>query len=77
MITLTQTRLAATPAPAPRGSCSDNGVSFFKGNRTTVTPSGSLEVHARTANHAGADQILARATNSRTGETCTGRVTLP
>lgn len=56
---------------------SDNGVTFFQGSRTTAGPSGSFEVHSRTANRAGADQIMARATNSRTGETCTGQVILP
>jgi hypothetical protein len=50
----------------------DNGVRVFAGNRTTQPPSGSFEVERHIANRAGADNIRARATNARTGESCTG-----
>ena len=50
----------------------DNGVQVFAGNRTTQPPSGSFEVERRIANRAGTDTIRARATNARTGESCTG-----
>jgi len=50
----------------------DNGVQVFAGNRTTQPPSGSFEVQRRIANRAGTDTIRARATNARTGESCTG-----
>jgi hypothetical protein len=53
----------------------DNGVQVFAGNRTTQPPSGSFEVERHIANRAGADVIRARATNARTGETCTGSLT--
>ncbi len=58
-------------------SITDNGVKIFQGNRTTRAPSGSFEVNRHARNQAGPDQILARATNSRTGETCIGQVTHP
>ena len=54
----------------------DNGTTFFKGTKTTVGPSGSFEVHKRTANQAGTDVIKANATNPSTGETCMGSVSL-
>ncbi|MGI8529525.1 MAG: hypothetical protein ACR2KO_08620 [Geodermatophilaceae bacterium] len=56
---------------------SDNGTRIFQGTRTTVGPSGSFEVRAVTANQAGPDNILGRARNPQTGETCVGRVTFP
>lgn len=52
----------------------DNGRVFLATTRRTVAPSGSFEVHARTANRAGTDVILATARNAATGETCTGRL---
>jgi hypothetical protein len=54
----------------------DNGVEVFSGNRTTQPPSGSFSVERRIANRAGADTIRARATNARSGETCTGSLTI-
>jgi hypothetical protein len=53
----------------------DNGVLFFSGQRVTQAPSGSFEVRKLTANRAGADNIVARATNLRTGEVCRGTAT--
>ena len=52
----------------------DNGVQVFSGTRTTQPPSGSFSVERRIANRAGADTIRARATNARTGESCTGNL---
>lgn len=52
----------------------DNGTQVFKGTRTTMAPSGSFTVSRRTANMAGSDTIVARATHM--GQTCSGRVTL-
>jgi hypothetical protein len=49
-----------------------NGTVFWRGTRTTQPPSGSFEVRRVTANGAGADTIVARARNSRTGEVCRG-----
>lgn len=54
----------------------DNGASIFSGTRTTTAPSGSFTVAVRTANRAGADQIVAKATNAATGETCRGALTI-
>lgn len=53
----------------------DNGVLFFRGQRTTQPPSGSFEVRDVTNNRAGADHVVARATNQRTGEVCRGTAT--
>jgi hypothetical protein len=50
----------------------DNGTQIFKGNRVTQAPSGSFEVRKLTANLAGADRIVAKATNATTGEVCRG-----
>lgn len=50
----------------------DNRVRVFTGARTTVAPSGSLEVERRIANRAGRDRITASARNVRTGERCSG-----
>ncbi len=54
----------------------DNGQLVFSGNRTTHAPSGSFEVERHVANRAGSDAFVARATNTRSGEVCVGRVTL-
>lgn len=48
----------------------DNGTTFWSGARTTVAPSGSFTVAKRTANQAGTDQLVGRATNAATGEIC-------
>ena len=45
----------------------DNGTQIFKGTRVTQAPSGSFEVRKLTANLAGADRIVAKATNATTG----------
>lgn len=50
----------------------DNGVRVFTGSAVTVGPSGSFEVNRRIPNRAGADTIVARATNPATGEVCRG-----
>ncbi|MDQ1424917.1 MAG: hypothetical protein QOD72_2415 [Acidimicrobiaceae bacterium] len=55
---------------------SDNGVQVFAGNRTTVAPSGSFSVGRRIADRAGSDSIRATAMNARTGERCSGVVTV-
>lgn len=55
---------------------SDNGVIFFRGQRTTQPPSGSFTARDVTNNRAGADHVVARATNQRTGEVCRGTATL-
>jgi hypothetical protein len=52
----------------------DNGVVVFRGTRTTTAPSGSFSVEGRTANRAGTDVFVARATNPTTGERCTARI---
>jgi hypothetical protein len=54
----------------------DNGTVFFRGERTTQPPSGSFEVRRFTANQAGPDRIVGRATNTSTGETCRGALTV-
>lgn len=54
----------------------DNGVRVFAGTRTTVAPSGSFSVERRIANRAGTDRIVGTATNSATGETCSGSVNI-
>ncbi len=48
----------------------DNGVTVFTGARTTVAPSGSFTVDKRIPNVAGADAIVATASNAATGESC-------
>jgi hypothetical protein len=52
----------------------DNGTQVFAGTRTTVAPSGSFSVSRHIANRAGTDTIVAKASNAKTGETCTGTV---
>jgi hypothetical protein len=54
----------------------DNGVQVFAGNRATVAPSGSFSVERRISNRAGSDSIRATAMNARTGERCSGVVTV-
>ena len=74
MFTLSKTRLTAIALAA---FATDNGATIFRGNRTTVAPSGSFEVEVRAANRPGQDKIVGRATNSATGETCQARLTHP
>ena len=54
----------------------DNGVQVFAGKKTTVAPSGSFSVSRHIANRAGTDRIVGTATNAKTGETCTGVVSI-
>jgi len=49
-----------------------NGNVFWRGSRTTRPPSGSFEVRKLVRNGAGAEKIVARARNPRTGEVCRG-----
>jgi hypothetical protein len=46
-----------------------------RGTATTVAPSGSFEVRRLLVNVAGPDRIGWRATNPRSGETCSGGLT--
>jgi hypothetical protein len=52
----------------------DNAAVVFAGARNTVAPSGSFTVRGRTANRAGQDAFVAKASNAATGETCTARI---
>jgi hypothetical protein len=52
----------------------DNGVTVFKGKRTTHAPSGSFSLERRIANRAGKDTVTVRATRGRT--TCSAKVSL-
>ncbi len=54
----------------------DNGVKFASGTATTVAPSGSFSVNRLTANRAGTDKIVFKASTASTGETCRGVVSL-
>ena len=54
----------------------DNGTQIFKGKRVTQAPSVSFEVRKLTANLAGSDHIVAKATNPTTGEVCRGAATI-
>jgi hypothetical protein len=49
-----------------------NGNVFWRGSRTTTPPSGSFEVRRLARNGAGAETIVIRARNARTGEVCRG-----
>jgi hypothetical protein len=49
-----------------------NGNVFWRGSRTTQPPSGSFEVRQLVRDGAGAERIVARARNPRTGEVCRG-----
>jgi hypothetical protein len=55
---------------------SDNGNVFFRGWRTTQSPSGSFTVDKFTTNLAGTDKIVGRAYNPNSGEICRGVVRL-
>ncbi|MEO3937550.1 hypothetical protein V3N99_12430 [Dermatophilaceae bacterium Soc4.6] len=57
-------------------SLQDNGASVFAGTAVTVGPSGSFTARKLTPNRAGADRVVAVATNAATGETCRGALTL-
>ena len=49
-----------------------NGKVFWRGTRRTQPPSGSFEVRRLTRNSAGAERIVIRARNPRTGEVWRG-----
>ena len=50
----------------------DNKTLLFSGNRVTNRISRSLSVDRMTADRAGIDHFVARATNAKTGEVCRG-----
>jgi hypothetical protein len=52
----------------------DNRAIFFNGTARTTAPSGSFEIHKRTANRVGSDTIRAHATFGT--RSCGGHVTL-
>ena len=52
-----------------------DGNVFWRGTRTTQPPSGSFEVRKLSRNAPGADRIVVRARNPRTGEVCRGVAT--
>lgn len=58
-----------------RVSLTHNGTTVWRGSRYTRAPSGSFTVRRVLTNRAGADRIVARATNVRTGEGCRGSAT--
>lgn len=49
-----------------------DGSVFWRGARRTQPPSGSFEVRRLTRDGAGAERIVVRARNARTGEVCRG-----
>ncbi|MEQ1786962.1 MAG: hypothetical protein ABL966_07910 [Acidimicrobiales bacterium] len=57
-------------------SITDNGARVFTGTGTTVAPSGSFTVERRIPNRVGRDNIVARATNAATGESCVARASV-
>jgi hypothetical protein len=54
----------------------DNGVLVTKTRATTAGPSGSFEISRSIANRAGSDNLVARAYNLSSGQTCVGRLSL-
>jgi hypothetical protein len=52
----------------------DNGVLRYNRLRTTTAPSGSFTAHKFMRNMAGTDNIVARARNIRSGQTCVARL---
>lgn len=55
---------------------SQNGTQRAAGTATTRAPSGSFSVERRMPNTSGADTFVGTARNLRTGQTCTGTLTL-
>lgn len=53
-------------------SVAKNGTTVWRGSRYTRAPSGSFSIHRLLTNGAGADRIVAKATNVKTGEVCRG-----
>ncbi len=58
-----------------RVAVADNGHRVFTGSRRTHAPSGSFEVRLLIKNRAGADRIVAKARNVKTGEVCRATLT--
>jgi hypothetical protein len=54
----------------------DNGTTVFRTTKTTTAPSDSFTVSRRIPNLAGTDDIVAKATNATTGETCIVRASI-
>jgi hypothetical protein len=54
----------------------NDGTRFASGKATTKAPSGSFTVKRIAANGAGADTIVFRAVNPKTGEVCRASVTI-
>ena len=54
----------------------DNKVLRHRARYTTHAPSGSFTVHRKIANMAGSDDIVARARNLASGQTCVGKLTI-
>ena len=52
-----------------------NGTTVWRGSRYTRAPSGSFSVRRLLTNRAGADRVVFKATNVRTGEVCRGTAT--
>jgi hypothetical protein len=55
---------------------SDNGTRVFKATATTTAPSGSFSLQPRLPNQPGADNIVAKALNPATGETCVAQASV-
>jgi len=53
-----------------------NGSVSAKGSKVTQGPSGSFSVERHLVNLAGADRLVLRAKNLKSGETCRGAVTI-
>jgi hypothetical protein len=54
----------------------DNGVLVTKTRATTAGRSGSFEISRSIANRAGSDNLVARAYDPASGQTCVGRLSL-
>lgn len=59
-----------------RVAVTDNGATVFAGTRRTTAPSGSFTVERRIADRPGTDVIRARATDTATGQRCSGSISL-
>ena len=64
----------AAPGQVWNVDMSRNGAVFFRGQRTTDS-TGEFEVRRVIADPAGPDRVVARATNTKTGEVCRGVAT--
>jgi hypothetical protein len=54
----------------------DNGTTFFESSRMAAAGNDGFSVSARTANRAGTDKLVGRASNDVTGQVCRGSVSL-